>query len=64
MLSSVIQLCLSLCDPIDCSPPGSSDLQSDAFSIVPLALRAQLVKNGNAGGPDLISGSEDPLEKG
>ena len=24
MLCSVAQLCLTLCDPMDCSPPGSS----------------------------------------
>ena len=65
----MLQLSPTLCDPMDCSPPGSSVhgiLQARILQWVATSLAAQLVKNL----PVMLEtrveflGWQDPLEKG
>ena len=67
-----VQLCLTLCDPMDCSPPWfhitSTDKEksSSIFILVMASFMAQLVKNLPAMQETWVQsvGWEDPQEKG
>ena len=67
MQCRVTQLCLTFCEPIDCSPPGSTIhgiFQQEYWSGLPFPV-PQLVKNPPAMQETSVGylGWEDPLEK-